>query len=77
MNVIRAETTRTATTAAENWREAFKGTPEEEPPTYLRRFESKPGDNIAPEGAEHEVYVDGKLVGHVVGKKFVPLGKGK
>lgn len=77
MNVIRAETTRTATTAAEDWRAAYHGTKEADPPTYLQRFETKPGDNIAPEGAEHEVYVDGKLVGHVVGKKFVPLGKGK
>ena len=78
MNVIRHETTQTATSAANNWREAFKGTREEDPPTYLRRFETKPGDaSIAPEGAEHEVYVDGKLVGHTVGGKYVPLGKGK
>lgn len=76
MNVIRSETTKTATTAAEDWRESFKGTPEEEPPTYLRRFEKKAGDNIAPEGATHEVYAaDGKtLIGHTDGKKFIPLG---
>lgn len=77
MNVIRTETTKTATTAAENWRDSFKGTKEEEPPTYLRRFEQKAGDNISPEGATHEVYAaDGKtLLGHVVSGKFVPLGK--
>ena len=43
MNVIRAETTKTAGSAADNWRESFKGTKEEEPPTYLRRFEHKEG----------------------------------
>lgn len=43
MNVIRKETTTTATSAAENWRDSFKGTKEEEPPTYLRRFEHKEG----------------------------------
>ena len=77
MNVIRKETTTTATSAAQNWRESFKGTKEEEPPTYLRRFEAKPGDEIAPEGASHEVYAaDGTtLIGHINGKKFVPLSK--
>lgn len=45
MNVIRTETTTTATSAAENWRDAFKGTKEEEPPTYLRRFEAKQGSS--------------------------------
>lgn len=77
MNVIRSETTKTATTAAENWRDSFKGTKEEEPPTYLRRFEQKAADNITPPSASHEVYApDGKtLTGHIVGKKFVPLGQ--
>lgn len=43
MNVIRTETTKTATSAAENWRDSFKGTKEEEPPAYLKRFEAKEG----------------------------------
>ena len=43
MNVIRKETTQTAGSAAENWRDSFKGTKEEEPPTYLRRFEHREG----------------------------------
>lgn len=48
MRVIRSETTRTATSAAENWRESFKGTREEEPPTYLRRFEKREGGSEGP-----------------------------
>jgi hypothetical protein len=79
MNVIRTETTKTAGSAADNWRESFKGTKEEEPPTYLRRFEAKPADAGPPEGASHEVYAaDGKtLIGHAINNKFVPLGKEK
>lgn len=41
MRVIRDETTHVARSAAEDWRDSFKDTKEEEPPTYLRRFEGK------------------------------------
>lgn len=79
MNVIRKETVQTATSAADNWRDSYKGTKEEDPPTYLKRFETKTADAGPPEGASHEVYAaDGKtLIGHAINNKFVPLGKEK
>ena len=43
MRVIRDETTHVARSAAEDWRDSFKGTKEEDPPTYLRRFEHHEG----------------------------------
>ncbi len=33
------------------------------------------GGGGAPQGADNEVYVSGKLVGHTVGGKYVPLGR--
>lgn len=79
MNVIRKETVQTATSAADNWRDSYKGTNEEDPPTYLKRFEAKAADVGPPTGASHEVYAaDGKtLIGHAVNNKFVPLGQEK
>lgn len=71
-HIVRDETTKTATSAAENWRQAFKGSKHEEPPTYLKRFHEQPQVN-APEGASDEVWLDDKLVGHVVNGKYVPL----
>jgi hypothetical protein len=43
MSVIRKETTQTATSAANDWRDSFQGTEQAEPPRYLRRFETKEG----------------------------------
>lgn len=41
----------------------------------LTDLETGGGQSAAPSGADNEVYVSGKLVGHTVGGKYVPLAK--
>jgi hypothetical protein len=44
-------------------------------PTLKQLFPPVDGSSQAPAGASSEVYVGGKLTGHVVGNRFVPLGQ--
>ena len=42
---------------------------------YLQDYLKTTGESQTPAGASSEVWVGGKLAGHVVNKKFVPLGQ--